>query len=254
MPEFSANLGFLWTELPLPEAIHAAHGAGFAAVECHWPFDVPVDAVRAALTETGLPMLGLNTRRGQPGENGLAALAGREAKARAAIDEAIAYAAAIDCGNIHVMAGFTARDAAADAVFCENLAYAADAAAAAGKTILIEPLNHRDAPGYHLSDIDHATRVLAAVAAPNLKIMFDCYHIQIMQGDLITRLRAALPDIGHIQIAAVPDRGEPDAGEVSYGHVLAEIDALGWAVPIGAEYRPRGTTDAGLSWIAPYRR
>ncbi|MEM1399320.1 MAG: TIM barrel protein, partial [Pseudomonadota bacterium] len=138
MIRLSANLGFLWSELSLPEAIHAAKAAGFDAVECHWPFDTPVGDVGAALKETGLPMLGLNTRRGDTakGENGLAALPGREADARAAIDEAIAYAAAIDAGAVHVMAGFAAGSDA-DRTFRDNLAYAAETASAHGIDILV---------------------------------------------------------------------------------------------------------------------
>lgn len=256
MARFSANLGFLWTDRSLPNAIRAAHAAGFDAVECHWPYATPPAAIRAALDETGLPMLGLNTRRGDTGagENGLAALPGREDEARAAIDQAIAYARAIDCGAIHVMAGFTDKGRRAEETFRANLRYAADQAAACGKTILIEPLNNRDAPGYHLSDMDHAAEIIAAIGAPNLRAMFDCYHIQIMQGDLITRLAAHQSIIGHIQFAAVPDRGEPDAGEICYRQVLAAIDAMGWAAPVGAEYKPRANTDAGIGWLAAFRQ
>jgi hydroxypyruvate isomerase len=250
MTKLSANLGFLWADLPLPDAIRAAKRAGFEAVECHWPYAVPSANVKAALLDTGLAMLGLNTTRGGAGDNGLSAIPGREAEARAAIDEAVAYAAAINCANIHVMAGFTDRGAAAEQTFRANLTYACAQAAPHGITILIEPLNSRDAPGYHLSDMDHAIATIKAVGAPNLKAMFDCYHIQIMQGDLAKRLAACLPHIGHIQIAAVPDRGEPDAGEVNYPWLLPAIDAMGWDGFIGAEYKPRAGTDAGLGWMA----
>ncbi|MFT4793047.1 MAG: hydroxypyruvate isomerase [Paracoccaceae bacterium] len=252
MTKLSANLGFLWTELSLPDAIRAAKRAGFVAVECHWPYDVPPADIIAALKETGLPMLGLNTSRGDTGagDNGLSAIPGREAEARAAIDEAVAYAAAIECANIHVMAGFTDRGLAAEDTFRANLAYACAAAAPHGITILIEPLNNRDAPGYHLADMDAAIATINAVGASNLKAMFDCYHIQIMQGDLAKRLAASLPYIGHIQIAAVPDRGEPDTGEVNYAWLLPAIDAMGWGGHIGAEYKPRAGTDAGLGWMA----
>lgn len=250
MSGFSANLGFLWTELPLPEAIRAAARAGFDAVECHWPYDTPAEEVNAALTETGLPMLGLNTLRGntEAGDNGLAALPGREAEARAAIDQAVAYAKAIDAANIHVTAGITQGDAARDC-FIENLRYACNAAAPHGITIVIEPLNHHDAPGYFLQTADQAAEIIEAVGAVNLKLMFDCYHIQIMQGDITRRLEQFMPIIGHIQIAAVPSRGEPDAGELDYRHVMQAIRALGFTKPIGAEYRPASTTEAGLGWM-----
>ncbi len=256
MTHFSANLGFLWNDRPPPAAIRAAAASGFDAVECHWPYETDPTDVKAALAETGLRMLGLNTRRGDvsAGENGVAAIPGREAEAKAYIDEALAYAAAIDCGAVHVMAGKTDGSDAAEATFVANLRYAAGAAAAAGRDILIEPLNRRDAPGYHLQTVDHGLRTLDAVGAPNAKLMFDCYHVQIMQGDLIRRLEAAIDRIGHIQIAGVPARGEPDVGEVNYPAVLDALSALGWDKPIGAEYRPqKGSVEAGLGWLAAWR-
>ncbi|MFT4585470.1 MAG: hydroxypyruvate isomerase [Gammaproteobacteria bacterium] len=250
MVRLSANLGFLWTELTLPEAIEAAKRAGFVAVECHWPYATDAEEVQAALKKTNLLMLSLNTRRGNVGgDNGVAAIVGREDEARIYIDEAIAYAHAVECPNIHVMAGVTDGGAEAEAVFRDNLLYGCDKAAALDKTILIEPLNYRDAPGYHLSNLDTAQDTLAAVGMPNLKVIFDCYHVQIMQGDIARRLRNNLAHIGHIQIAGVPDRGEPDRGEVNYAQVLPEIDRMGWLGFIGAEYKPRLTTDAGLGWI-----
>ena len=252
---FSANLGFLWTDLPLPDAIRAAARAGFDAVECHWPYDTPPGEVRAALAETGLPMLGLNTARGDvaAGDNGLAALPGRAAEARAAIDQALDYARAIGAGAVHVMAG-KAQGAAARAVFAENLAYAcAGAAEKDGITVLIEPLNAFDAPGYFLTDTGLAQAVIEKVGAPNLRLMFDCYHVGRTEGDVTARLRALWPLIGHIQFAAVPDRGAPDHGDVDYTRVFREIDALGWSRPLGAEYRPAGPTEASLGWMQSLR-
>lgn len=249
MPQFSANLGFLWTDRPLPDAIRAAKAAGFDAVEVHWPYDTPVADLNAALAETGLPLLGLNTRRGNVanGENGLAALPGREEDARAAIDEAVAYAHATGAGAVHVMAGFSGGPRAHD-TFCRNLTYAADRAGP-GVTILIEPLNHYDAPGYFLSRSTHAADIIHELARPTIKIMFDCYHLQIMEGDLSRRLERLLPLIGHIQFASVPDRGTPDHGELDYRHVFAVIDKLGWTIPIGAEYKPDRPTDDTLGWM-----
>ena len=253
MTNFSANLGFLWTDRSLPDAVRAAKAAGFDAVECHWPYDNDPEDVRAALQETGLHMLGLNTVRGDvtAGENGLAALVGRENEARAAIDQAITYAAAINTPNIHVMAGFAAGGQA-EACFVDNLHYAT--AAAPDVTFLIEPLNHHDAPGYFLNHSDQARRVIEAVGAPNLKLMFDCYHIQILEGDLTRRLSANLDITGHIQFAGVPDRGRPDHGEIDYRHVFAHIGELGYDAPLGAEYKPEdGETDASLGWIRALR-
>jgi len=236
MTKFSANLGFLWTELPLPDAILAASEAGFDAVECHWPFETPVDEIRAALAHAQLPLIGLNTRRGDvsAGDNGVAAIHGRIQEAIGYIDEAIAYASAVGCSNIHVMAGRTDGGSVAEDTFRQNLHYACQQATQHDITILIEPLNHFDAPGYHLSTLDTALETLSAVNMPNLKIMFDCYHMQIMHGDLTRRLQNNLPNIGHIQIAAVPDRSEPDNGELHYPNLLCAIDEMGWDGYIGA--------------------
>lgn len=243
--KFSANLGFLWTELALPDAIRAAAVAGFDAVECHWPYDTDPAAVAAALTDTGLPMLSLNTRRGRTGENGLAALPGREAEARAAIDEAIDYADRVDARAIHVMAGIV-EGASARAQFEANLTHACRRT---DRMILIEPLNRHDAPGYFLRTTDQAREIIEALALPNLRLMFDCYHVGRTEGDVATRLEALMPHIGHIQIAAVPDRGAPDHGELDYGFVLTRLAALGWTSPVGAEYRPGASTEDSLVWM-----
>jgi hydroxypyruvate isomerase len=245
----SANLGFLWTELPLPEAIAAAARAGFDAIECHWPYAVDPAAVRAALAAAGLPMLALNTRRGGEGEFGLAALSGREREARAAIDEAFAYGAAVGAGFVHVMAGRGGDDA----TFRANLAHAADLASAHAMAVLIEPLNARDAPGYHLATLERAVDVVTRLGRPEVRIMFDAYHLQIMGGDLIRRFEAHRALIGHVQIAAVPSRAEPDEGEVHYGNLLGALAAAGYRGHVGAEYRPRTTTEAGLGWLAALR-
>lgn len=251
MTSFSANLGFLWTEHSLPDAILAAKKAGFDAVECHWPYDVPAGEIAGVLAETGLTMLSLNTLRGNVvgGDNGLAALPGREAEARAAIDQAIAYARAIEAPNIHVMAGFAAGDAAHE-TYVENLRYALSHARAHGITILIEPLNRYDAPNYFLATSEQAKAIIDEVADDGLKLMFDCYHIQIMEGDISRRLKSLKPIIGHIQIASVPERAEPDTGELDYRHVFKVLAEIGYTAPLGAEYKPRTTTDAGLGWMA----
>ena len=250
MTTFSANLGFLWADLPLPDAIRAAAAAGFDAVECHWPYEFGAAPVRAALEETGLPMLGINTRRGEidAGENGLSALPGREAAARAAIDEAIAYAAAVRARNVHVMAG-TASGGAAHQCFVAHLRAACDQAAEHGIGILIEPLNRYDAPGYFLNSTAQARDIITEVAAPNLRLMFDCYHVQLIEGDLTHRLADLMPVIGHVQFAGVPDRGEPSRGEVAFAHVFAVLAELGYTEPLGAEYKPQGPTEATLGWM-----
>lgn len=234
----SANLGFLFREYALPDAIRAARRQGFDAVECHWPYEHDPADVRAALKETGLPMLALNTLRGdhQAGESGLAAVPGRQDDARRHIDAALDYAVAIGCDRVHVMAG---RAEGPDALSCfiANLRYGAARAIVSKITLLIEPLNTRDAPRYFLSDLRTACAVIDAVASPAVKVMFDCYHMQIMGGDLLERFRQSLPQIGHVQFAAVPDRGEPDRGEIAYDRLLPAMADLGYDGCFGAEYK-----------------
>lgn len=253
MIRLSANLGFLWTELSLPDAIRRAKAAGFDAVECHWPYDEDAGAVRRALEETGLTMLGLNARKGGATDFGLAAVPGRETEARAAIDEAFDYGAEIGARAVHVMAGKTQGVEGAGETFDKNLAYACDRAAKHDMIVLIEPINHRDAPGYFLFEIEQAAKIVARLRRPELKIMFDCYHTQIMQGDLIRRFERHRDLIGHVQIAAVPSRAEPDEGELAYERLLPAIAAFGYDGFVGAEYRPRAATDDGLGWMASLR-
>jgi hydroxypyruvate isomerase len=252
--KFSANLGFMWADLALPDAIRAAKAAGFDAVECHWPYAFDPAEVRTALTETGLEMLGLNTSRGdtKAGEMGLSALPARAHDARAAIDQAVAYVKEINAANIHVMAGF-AQGSQAHATFVANLEYACAVAGDAGITILIEPLNRYDAPGYFLQTTDQAVGIIAEVGASHLKLMFDCYHVQLMEGDLGNRLASLQDHIGHIQFASVPDRAAPDHGEVNYDHIFCVIKKLGYDAPLGAEYKPQGATDLTLAWLEKAR-
>lgn len=250
--KFSANLGFLWNDRPLPDAIRGAKSAGFNAVECHFPYDIPPEDVVAALEETGLQMLGINTVRGKAGDNGLAALPDRKAEARAAIDHAVDYALAIGARNVHVTAGFAAG-AEAHATFLANLRYARERAPEQ-ITLLIEPLNRHDAPGYFLKTTDQAREIIEALDLPGIKLMFDCYHVGRTEGDLTTRLRALLPIIGHIQFASVPDRGAPDHGEVDYRYIFDAIADLGWSEPLGAEYKTGGDTEATLGWLREAQR
>lgn len=253
MMRFSANLGFLWTELALDQAIHAAARAGFAAVECHWPYDIAPDKIAAALAQTGMPMLSLNTRPGRMaiGEFGLAALPGRSADARAAIQEAITYAHAIDASAIHVMSG-KAKGQAARATFTENLRFAVEHAG--DRMILIEPINSHDVPGYFLDNLHDAIALIAEIGAPNLRLMADCYHLAQMGHDVVATLQAVAPMLGHVQIAGHPGRGAPDCGTLDYGAIFGALASLGWDQPIGAEYRPNGPTEPTLGWLEQSKR
>lgn len=250
MTKFSANLGFMWTDRSLPDAIRAAKAAGFDAVECHFPYSTPAEDINQALRETGLQMLGLNTIRGDAaaGDNGLAALPDRVDEARTAIDQALAYAALIKTPYIHVMAG-NASGNRAHATFIANLRYASEQAKQNGQTILIEPLSKYAAPDYFLTTTGQACDIISEIGADNIKLMFDCYHLQIMEGDLSNLFRKLLPVIGHVQFASVPDRAEPDEGEINYRHLFQLFETMGYTAPLGAEYKPRGDTDATLGWM-----
>ncbi|NNU79861.1 TIM barrel protein [Halovulum dunhuangense] len=253
---FSANLGFLWTDLRLPERVVAAKRAGFDAVECHFPYDTDIADLRAALRDTGLPMLSLNTRPGDPaaGEFGLAALPGRAAEAQAAMDEAMEYAAAIGCGMVHVMAGRTPDIGDADRVFRDNLCHACKLAKPHDIRILIEPINRIDVPGYHLHRLEDAATLVGELGDDALRIMFDCYHMQRGGGDLLRRFIRHAAMIGHVQFAGVPDRGEPDRGEVAYPWLLKAFRQAGYRGAFGAEYRPSAGVEQGLGWLDAFRR
>lgn len=254
MIPISANLGFLWTDLTLPNAIRAAAAAGFDAVECHMPYAFdPVD-VRAALDETGLEMISLNTRIGdQDGDLGVAALPGREALARSYIHEAIDYAAAIGCRKISVVAGRSGRTKAADRTYAQNLAYAAAQAAKHDITVLIEPLNTDVADDYHLVSIDKGIETILTVGSPNLKLMVDCFHTYKMDGELTEVFERAMPHVGHVQFSSYPDRAEPDHGDIDYAVLLPWLVDQGFAGPFGAEYNPAGDIDDGLSWLENWK-
>lgn len=251
MPRFAANISFLFTELPFLKRPGAAARAGFGAVECHYPYETPPERLRGALSGAGISMLGINTNNGTGSgkDAGVAAIPEREAESRARVEQAIAYAHAIGGTSVHITAGNAQPgDAASRRTFIETLRYASERAA--GLTLLIEPLNRRENPDYFLRSTDQAMDVLEAVDRANVRLMFDIYHAQINEGDIVTRFAASLPRIGHVQIAAVPGRGEPDQGELDYRHIVAGLDELGYAGWIGAEYRPRTTTAAGLGWLS----
>lgn len=252
MPRFAANLGYLFKDRPMLERFGAAAAAGFKAVELQFPYGQPASAVRAEIDRHGLTMLGLNTR--SVPEAGLAALPGRERDFAALFRQALDYAGIIGASAIHCMAGTVPPHArpTAERTFIANLARAADLAAESGVTLLIEPLNARDRPDYFLSRPEHAADLIAKLGRPNVRLQFDVYHVQIMGGDLLTRLASHFPVIGHVQIAAVPSRAEPDEGEVNSPAIFAALDRLGYGGWVGCEYNPRGSTEAGLVWGRSY--
>ncbi|AKJ69762.1 hypothetical protein PATSB16_41770 [Pandoraea thiooxydans] len=259
MPRFAANLTLMYQEHPFLERFGAAAADGFQGVECLFPYEAPAAEVRAQLDAHRLTQVLFNTPAGDwaAGERGLAAVPGREAEFRDGLERALDYADTLGCRQLHVMAGIVGAGqtiAACEASYIANLTHAAQQAAARGITILIEPINTRDMPGYFLNRQDHAHAICLRVGAANLRVQCDLYHCQIVEGDLAVKLRQYLPGIGHIQIAGVPARHEPDTGEINYPFLFRLIDELGYTGWIGCEYRPQGQTRAGLGWLKPWLR
>jgi hydroxypyruvate isomerase len=255
VPRFAANLTLMFTEWTFLDRFAAAADAGFRAVEFLFPYDHPPETVATAADRAGVSVVLFNLPPGDwaAGERGLAAVPGREAEFRAGVEAALPYARAVGVPRLHAMAGIAdPADPAAQAAYRDSLAFAADRLAEAGIGVTIEPINRRSIAGYFLADFDLADRVLADLARPNLALQFDVFHRQILRGDVIEGLRAAIGRIGHVQIAGVPDRHEPDTGEVACPAVFAELDRLGYAGWVGCEYVPAGRTEDGLGWARPW--
>lgn len=244
----------MYQEHPFLERFGAAAHDGFSGVEYLFPYAFEARDIASRLHEYGLTQALFNAPPGDwdKGERGIAALPGRDDEFKRGIATALDYAEVLGNTHIHVMAGVVGPHddrARMRATYIENLAYAAREAAARGRTILIEPINTRNMPGYFLNRQDDAHQIRTEIGAPNLKVQFDLYHAQIVEGDLAVKLRSTIANVGHIQIAGVPDRHEPDEGEVNYPYLLKLIDELGYAGWVGCEYVPRGRTSDGLSWF-----
>jgi hydroxypyruvate isomerase len=253
MPRFCANLTMMFNEVPFLDRFEAAAKAGFKAVEFLFPYDFPAAEIRARLDATGLQQILFNMPPGDwaAGERGTAALAGRQAEFRAGVTKALEYASTLGCKRLHCMAGIPAAGGvpgAAANLYVANLAWAAEQAKAAGVIIVIEPINHRDMPGYLLNTTAQAAAVVAALGSDHVRLLFDVYHCQVTEGDVTSRMKALLPIIGHVQIADVPARNEPGTGEIAWGYVFRQMDAVGYDGWVGCEYRPAAGTVAGLGW------
>jgi 2-dehydrotetronate isomerase len=257
MPRFAANLTMMYREYGFLDRFAAAARDGFRAVEFLFPYDYPPRDIRARLDAQGLVQVLFNAPPGNwaKGERGLASLPGRQKEFQASIRCGLEYAAVLGCGRMHVMAGLVEQSLPGSvyrAVYLENLAWAAAQAAAQGVIIVIEPINGRDMPGYFIHRQDEAHAICKEVGAPNLRVQLDFYHAQIVQGDLTVALRKQIGGISHMQLAGVPDRHEPDEGELNYRYLLSLVDELGYSGWIGCEYRPRAETSAGLGWLKPW--
>jgi len=259
MPRFAANLSMMYQEHAFLDRFGAAAKDGFNGMEFQYPYAHPAAEIRARLTEHGLTQALFNAPPGDvdAGDRGLAALPGREDEFRRSVARALDYARVLGSERVHLLAGLIRpgdERTRYRETYVRNLAYAAGEAVAAGVTVMIEPLNTRDMPGYFLNRQDEAHAVCAEVGASNLKVQMDFYHCQIVEGDLAMKLRQYIAGVGHIQIAGVPGRHEPDTGEINYPYLFGLMDELGYRGWVGCEYRPKGGTSAGLNWLREWLR
>ncbi len=258
MPRFSANLSYLFLEDEFPRRFAAAAAAGFRAVEFHCPSDHDKGLLAAAARAAGVEVVLFNLPAGDwaAGERGIACHPGRVAEFRAGVARAAEYARALGCPRLNCLAGLVPAGVGADearATLADNLRHAAAELKAAGVELLLEPLNTRDVPGFLVSRSDEALDLIDAAGADNLRLQFDIYHAQVMEGDLARRLERHLSRIGHIQIADNPGRHEPGTGEINYPFLFERLDRLGYAGWVGCEYQPVTTAAAGLAWLDGWR-
>jgi hydroxypyruvate isomerase len=259
MPKFAANLSMLYTEHPFIERFAAAAADGFKAVEYVSPYDETPDTIADELKRHDLTQALFNLPAGNwaAGERGIACLPDRVAEFQASVDTAIAYADALGCRKINCLAGIAPAGMepnVAEATLVGNLRYAAERLADAGISLVFEPINIRDIPGYVLTTTDQAERIMDGVGHPNLLIQYDFYHMQIMQGDLVATFERLQSKIGHVQIADNPGRHEPGTGEINHDFIFRRLDELGYDGWVGCEYKPAAGTSAGLGWLKTYQR
>jgi len=257
MPRLAANLSMMFNEVGFLDRFDAAAKAGFKAVEFLFPYEYPAAELKQRLAANGLQQVLFNLPPGDwaKGERGLASLPGRQAEFRTALKQGLEYAAALDCKLVHCMAGIPGPDvpfATAAAVYAANLAWAGEQAKAAGVKVILEAINHRDMPGFHLHTLEQTADVVAAIGADKIGMQFDIYHCQVTEGDITKRMEKFMPIIAHMQLADVPARNEPGTGEIAWDFVFRRIDELGYGGWIGLEYRPAGNTVTGLAWRAKY--
>lgn len=258
MPKFSANLTFLYPDRPFLERFAAAAADGFPAVEYVGAYQFPEAQIADLLRDHGLEQALFNLPAGdwEAGERGIGCLTDRVDEFRESVDTAIRYGKATGCPKINCLAGLAPKGAdraQLEATLVSNLQFAAPRFADAGIKLLLEPINAIDMPEYYVQTTDHAERILAAVGSNNLYIQYDFYHMQIMQGDLVRTFERLQNRIAHVQIADNPGRNEPGTGEINYGFVLSALDRLRYDGYVGCEYKPRGDTSEGLTWMKPYR-
>ncbi len=254
MPKFAANLSMMFTEVPFLDRFAAASEAGFEAVEFMFPYEFPAEEVADRAKAAGVEVVLFNMPAGKwgAGERGITSIPGREAEFREGVDKALAYALCLKAPRLHAMAGIPSAGsdpAACRATLIENLKYAAEKLARHNIVLVLEAINTRDMPGFFISTQKDSHAICAAVGAPNVKMQMDLYHMQVMEGDLATKLKLYVPWCGHVQLAGCPERNEPDTGEIRYEYLFQLLDKIGYQGWIGCEYRPAGKTCDGLGWL-----
>lgn len=257
MPKFAANLTWLFNEFDFTERFSAAAGLGFQAVECQFPYQWDVELLGDKCSSAELQMIMFNMPPGKldEGEYGLAALPGREPEFRQAIDQALNYATTLNCRMLHVLAGIVPDGASRDEhlrTYIKNLAWAAGVCERHGITVLIEPINTFERPGYLISTSGQAREAIQQCATDNVAMQFDFHNVQLMEGNLTTLLTDNFKYIRHMQIAGVPNRTPPDQGEINYPYLFDFVDRLGYQGWLGCEFRPGENTRDGLSWSKQY--
>ncbi len=278
MPKFAANLSMMYVELPFLDRFEAAAKDGFKAVEYLFPYAFEAKELAARLKNNGLQQVLFNLPPGggdaasidsawKAGTRGIACIAGRETEFAAGADLALKYAEALNCPCLHMMAGLLPTNALSTAenkantrqTYINNAKRASQWVAKQGINLLLEPINTRDIPGFFLNRQDEAHALIAEIGQPNVKVQMDLYHCQIVEGDVAMKIRQYLPtgNVGHFQIAGVPERHEPDVGEMNYPYLFEVIDSLGYDGWIGCEYKPKlggqpNGTSSGLGWLKPY--
>ena len=257
MPRFAANLTWLFTELPFLDRFAAAADAGFRGVEFLFPYDHAPEVLAKRLQAAGLEQVLFNLWPGDwsAGERGFAALPGREAAFRESLERALPYQEALSCPRLHALAGLPPADAdplACRQAYLDNLRMAAETLAPAGVTLMIEPINPVDMPGYFLTHQEQAVDVLDRLELENVALQMDLYHCQLVEGDPAGLIRKHHGRLGHVQVANPPGRHEPDQGDLDYPSLFELLDQIGYRGWVGCEYRPRNDTWSGLAWAEAY--
>lgn len=257
MPKFAANLTMMFNEVAFPDRYAAAADAGFAAVECLFPYSIPAQKLSDMLKALDLTQAMFNLAPGDwdAGERGIASIPGRFEDVKASVELGIDYAQATGATRLHLMAGLADwNDREAEATYRRSVEHAAGQLADHNLVLLLEPINPRSMPGYFLNDFGFTEQLIADIGLPNVRLQYDVFHRQIMHGDVVRSFERLLPIIGHVQIASVPSRHEPDGEELNYPFIFEMMDATGYTGFVGCEYVPANTTLDGLAWFEPFKR